>query len=120
MESEKTDIDEVVNALYHNRLPDLTRKITLDENNSSEVVNDETVRLIHLIKISSIMSRALNEDYFGEFLRIPEVNSLIVSMEKDKNGYLAHCIKKAQIRIKKVIYPKTEAEEGKYEGYLKG
>ena len=64
--------------------------------------------------MATIMSSTLDMDYLKEFLKIPEVNGLIEMIEKDKSGYLSHCIKKVQGRVKKVVYPKTEGEEGKY------
>ena len=44
----------------------------------------------------------------------------MIKFEKDKEGYLKDCMKKNQLRIKKVIYPKTEAENDKYKNYIIG
>lgn len=119
-ESEKEDIDEVINSLYFNREPDLTRRVTARDENEESILNSETVRLIQLLKITKCMQDAGKRDYTEEFIKIPDVNILIATLERDKNGYLNHCIKKSQGRIKKVVYPKTEAEEGKYERYILG
>jgi len=119
-ETEREAIDESINALYYNRMPDLIREITVDENKEEDILNIKTVRLIHLLKMTTIMSSTVGIDYLQDFLRIPEINGLIGMIEKNKGGYLNHCIKKVQGRIKKVVYPKTEGEEGKYRGYILG
>ena len=120
VESEKEDIDEIVNSLYFNRGPDLTRKVTAYDENGESIFNSETVRLAQLLKIAKCMQDTGKRDYIEEFIKIPDVNTLISTLERDKSGYLSHCIKKAQGRIKKVVYPKTQAEEGKYKSYILG
>lgn len=116
IENEKNDIDGVINTLYYNRLSDLTSRVTIGENGENIQIS-ETVRLIHTLKMANIISNTLGRNYFEELLKVPEVNSILSVLEKDKNGYLNHCMKK---NGKKSQYPKTEAEVGKYAKYILG
>lgn len=117
-ESEKSDIDEVVNALYYNRFDTPFNSIEYKDTDEVRCRNLETVRIIHILKMARILSAETGQDYFREFLKIPDVSEKIKSFEKDKSGYLDDCINISQTRIKKVLYPPTEAEEGKYKEYI--
>lgn len=122
-ENEKLDIDEVVNALYYNRFEGYLKNVEIDSLEKSgeiELGRSEIVRTAQILKMVKVLSAHTNQDYFKEFLTIPDVNSLMVMFEKDKNGYLKECLNKAHIRIKKVVYPNTEAEDGKYKDYILG
>lgn len=116
-ENEKNDIDGVINTLYYNRLSDLTSVVTVGENGENIQIS-ETVRLIHILKMATIISDTLGRSYFDELLKVPDVNRIFGMLEKDKNGYLSHCMKKTG--RKHNVYPKTEAEVGKYTGYISG
>ena len=119
-ELEKTDIDEVVNALYYNRFENFLNNIELNDNKLLSFGKAEVIRTMQILKIAKILSKETNYDYFKEFLKIPDVNNLMQTIERDKIGYLNECMKKSQIRIKKVIYPATLAEEGQYREYILG
>jgi len=119
-ESEKMDIDEVVNALYYNRFENFLKNVEVNEQGEAELGQVEVTRTAQILKMANILSLETKQDYFEEFLRIPDVNRLMMMFEKDKNGYLNECMKTAQVRVKKVIYPPTEAEEGKYKDYILG
>ena len=119
-DNEKIDIDEVINALYYNRFENFLKNVELRDNGEMELGKVEVVRTAQILKIAKILTLETGQDYFGEFLKIPDVNRLMMTFEKDKNGYLNECIKKSCIRFKKVIYPATEAEEGKYKNYILG
>lgn len=117
-ENEKTDIDEVINALYYNRFENFLKNIEIDEQDELEKV--KVVRMSHILKMAKLISDTLKKDYFTNFLCIPDVNVLMKAFEKDETGYLKDCINRCQTRIKKVIYPETEAENGKYQEYILG
>ena len=68
--------------------------------------------------MSNIMKEVSGKNYFEELLKIPDMNKYMSLLEKDKNGYLSYCMKKMKPIIKKTSYPKTEAEEGKYNNYI--
>lgn len=119
-ENEKCDIDEVIDALYYNRFENFFNVIQNDDNEEKELEHKKIVRMAQILKMAKIISDTTKQDYFREFLKIPDVNNLMISFEGDRTGYLGECMKKAQIRIKKVVYPATEAEEGKYSDYILG
>jgi len=119
-ESEKKDIDEIVGALYYNRFKNFLYEEDRKENEINKLTDLDIVRMIQLLKAVKTLARDTNRDYFREFLRIPDVNRLIISLESDTKVFLAGRIKGKQLRMKKEIYPRTEAEEGKYKGYING
>ena len=117
-ENEKTDIDEVINALYYNRFENFFKNIEVNE--QEEFGRVQVVRMAQILKMVKLIETTTKKDVFREFLTIPDVNLLMIRFEKDETGYLKDCMVRAQIRIKKVIYPETEAENGKYEKYILG
>jgi len=119
-ENEKNDIDEAVNALYCNRFENFLKNVEIGEKDKTEFGKAEITRTVQILKIVKILSSETGRDYFGEFLKIPDVNRLMIIFEKDHNGYLRECMQNSRLRIKKVIYPATEAEEGKYRDYISG
>jgi len=118
-ENEKNDIDGVINTLYYNRLSDLTNVVTVEEN-GEDIKISGTARFVHMLKMSNIISNTLGRNYFEELLKVPDVNRALSILEKDKNGYLNHCMKKVKVSRNSSPYPKTEAEEGKYSSYILG
>lgn len=116
-ENEKIDIDEIINALYYNRFEGFLKNVAVE---NDYIGKAKVVRTAQILKISKIMTEVSDCDYFVKFLTVPDVNKLISECEKDVNEYLKECMKKAQFRIKKVIYPLTEAENGKYNDYILG
>ena len=119
-ENEKTDIDEVINALYYNRFEGFLKNVEIDEQSELSLGKAEVVRTAQILKIALIISSTLNKNFFIEFLKIPDVNRFMTIFEKDENGYLRECIEKSRVRIKKVVYPATEAENGKFSEYILG
>jgi len=117
-ENEKSDIDEVINALYYNRFENFFNNIEVDE--QEEFSKIQVVRMAQILKMVKLIENTTKKEVFKEFLSIPDVNLLISNFEKDETGYLKDCMARSQIRIKKVIYPETEAENGKYKEYILG
>lgn len=117
-ENEKADIDEIINALYYNRFENFFKNIEVNE--QEEFGRIQVVRMAQILKMVKLIESTIKKDILREFLTIPDVNLLMIRFEKDESGYLKDCMVRAQIRIKKVIYPETEAENGKYEKYILG
>lgn len=117
-ENEKSDIDEVINALYYNRFENFFKNIEVNEQEEFDKI--QFVRMAQILKIVKLIENTIKKDILREFLTIPDVNLLMIKLEKDETGYLKECMIRAQIRIKKVIYPETEAENGKYKKYILG
>lgn len=117
-ENEKNDIDEIINALYYNRFESGLNNI--EAANELELWKKGTVRIVQTLKMVKIIEDVSGKDYFSEFLKIPDVNKLMIHLEKNGSSYLKDCMSKSQIRVKRVIYPATEAENGKYNEYILG
>lgn len=117
-ENEKADIDEVINALYYNRFENFFKDLEVDKQEDLEKL--KVVRMAQILKMAKLIETITKKDVFREFLSIPDVNFLMGELEKDETGYLKDCMERSRIRIKKVVYPETEAENGKYQNYILG
>lgn len=115
--NEKNDIDEVIDALYFNRFEGFMKDKTVEEGKEQGFGNEEVTKIAQILKIVKILTRDSKRDYFNEFLAVPDVNKLMVLLEKDKSGFLKECIGSG---FKKKEYPETEAEQGKYKEYIRG